>query len=845
MTQAVSRYWHERAQGRVVSIDDVIGVAEESPDFKATRATAIRVIASQAAVLSSGDPQAAADAATVIPGSLFSSVAGVGVGGPLPKIDGYDLVSCLGRGGMGAVFEGYQQSTGRRVAIKFMLDEVGDSGAARQRFEREAEVVARLQHPGIVSIIDSGVRKGRYFYVMEYVPGKMLDDALPPGECDPARALRLIAEVCDAVDYAHQRGVLHRDLKPSNVIVDAAGTPHLLDFGLAKTFDPSESDGSSHGALGLTISGPDQLLGTVAYMSPEQALGRHDETSVRTDVYALGAIAYELITGRLPCRATGSLRDVLARIAEEDPPPLSTLRKRLSRDLDAVLLKSLEKSPDRRYATAGEFAADIRRLLAGEPVVARRVGPMGRSVRWVRRNRSISAVIAAAVLTIMVVSGIMLGRIVRERNLAMQNFALLRSILESADPEKSTGVTVLQLLDGAGKRMDAVPPEQDLTEAEVREILGTVYRKFGAYDRAVANQIRALQIRERHASGDDPAVADALHNLAATLWWDGRYEEAEGLYTRSLDIRKRIARGDSSEVAMSLTHLAACRLRMGRPAEARQLYTEALDMRKRMYGAEHEEVAQSINNLARCSLEAGRFDEAQALFSDALAMIRRLKGDVHAGTAAASQNLGDCLLRKAETLAAAEDTEEAASAGAEARAAFERAMSVRKQMYTEGHHLVAVSMNGLARAELYGGNAARALELAKKSVEMLRATRRADHPDLADALETLALAQLRAGDLTGAESSLRESAGILVNARPRNDAVVGRVQGSLGLVLTAQHDWADAETALTECLRLMRSTRGEASPEVAQARRRLVALLTAKGEPARAEQYKSDSGPVR
>ena len=326
VSEAVSRFWSERGHGRAVSVDEVLETMGPVGDYAQTRATTIRVIASQAAVVSGAMENVSEDDRATVASSIGSASGKLTRHGPMPQIEGYDLVACLGAGGMGAVFEGYQSSTGRRVAVKFMLDAAGMHEGARKRFEREVEVVARLEHPGIVSVIDSGVRKGKYYYVMEYVTGKMLDKALTPGQCPPETAIKLITQVCDAVDYAHQHGVLHRDLKPSNIIVDEKGLPHLLDFGLAKVFDPAESDGGSHGQMGLTISGPGHLLGTLAYMSPEQARGRHDETSVRTDVYSLGAIAYELLTGRLPCLMSDSLSNTLASIMEQDPPAASSIR---------------------------------------------------------------------------------------------------------------------------------------------------------------------------------------------------------------------------------------------------------------------------------------------------------------------------------------------------------------------------------------------------------------------------------------------------------------------------------------------------------------------------------------
>jgi len=838
-SEVVERYWKACAAGRPVTVDELLQTADTAVDALQLRATVMRTIAAQTAAYADRASEPAASDASVLWHAMRGS-------GPMPDVAGYDLVRSLGRGGMGAVFEAYQKSTGRRVAIKFMLDAVGAAESARKRFEREVEVVARLQHPSIVSVIDSGVRSGQYFYVMEFVEGRNLDTMMVPGACPVRDAVSIMAMICDAVDYAHQHGVLHRDLKPGNVLVDAQMMPHLLDFGLAKVFDPETNDGGSHGQLGLTVSGPGQLLGTVAYMSPEQAAGRHEETNVRTDVYALGVIAYELITGRLPVLTEGSLQEVLTGIMTSDPPPPSALRAGVTRDLDAVLLKALEKSPARRYATAGECAADLRRALAGEPVLARRISAAGRAWRWVGRNRAVSAVSAGALLTLLVVSTILIAQIVREssiaaaeRDLAQANFDRLRMILESADPERSPGgATVLQLLDTATHALDESPPDNLRAEAEIREVLGSVYRKLGEYAKAIDHQSRVLQIREKIAGRRvDPLVAEALHNLAATLWWDGSFARAEDLYIRSLEMRRTLHRGDHPSVAFSLTHLAACRLRMGKQEDARRMYEEALAMRRRLYGSEHEEIAQSLNNLAKCLLESGALSEAEALHREALEMIRRVRGDRFIGTAAASQNLGECLLRRAEAEEAAGRSSHDSEALRGARDAFATALDIREATFPSGHHLIAASISGLARVELRLGNIERAEELARKSIEELTRTRRSDHPDFVAGLSSRAKVEMARSRHADAVATLEHAVRIAAAVRPRDEVLLAELYGHLGLALALSGAYDRSEEMLAASLDQLRHWRGAEAPETVIAHRRMVALFDLQDEPRRAAHF--------
>ena len=389
--------------------------------------------------------------ATIV-GPVTGTMTSFADGEAVPAIEGYTLGRCIGRGGMGVVYEGHQLATDRRVAIKFLLDVAGNSESIRTRFEREVAVVVRLEHEGIVRVIDSGVKRGSYYYVMEYVEGQGLDDALPPGKADIKHTVAMIASVCDAVDYAHQRGVLHRDLKPGNVIVDAKTRPRLLDFGVAKTLDDPTTTASAREKYNITGQG--QIVGTVAYMSPEQAAGDANMASMRSDVYSLGAMLYELLAGRLPIETVGSLRDILTAIAEKDPSPPSTYRKQIPKDLDAIVLKALEKKPALRYATAGEFAADLRRFLAHEPVTARRLSAAGRTWRWCVRNTALATTIAIATVTLTVTSTTLVKGLIRQRDIAVfkRAIAKAKTIGEALD-----NPAVMKVLLTANGLADQVP----------------------------------------------------------------------------------------------------------------------------------------------------------------------------------------------------------------------------------------------------------------------------------------------------------------------------------------------------------------------------------------------------
>ncbi len=282
---------------------------------------------------------------------------------PLPHAFGdYELLEEIGRGGMGVVYRAVQKSLGRTVAIKMLLRRDLATAADLSRFRSEAEAAAQLDHPGIVSIFEVGECDGHPFYSMQFVEGTTLAKRLRQGPLPLREAAALLAKVADAVQAAHARGVLHRDLKPSNILIDGSGEPHVSDFGLAKRLEAEES---------VTHTGA--ILGTPCYMSPEQAAGSRGDVGPTSDVWSLGTILYQMLTGRPPFQASSPM-DTLLAVLESDPPVPRSIDRHVDRDLEMIALKSLQKPQELRYASAAELAADLRAFLAGEPVAARHGG---------------------------------------------------------------------------------------------------------------------------------------------------------------------------------------------------------------------------------------------------------------------------------------------------------------------------------------------------------------------------------------------------------------------------------------------------------------------------------------
>ncbi len=293
----------------------------------------------------------------------------------------YEILRELARGGMGVVFQARQLSLNRPVALKMILaGQLADDREVR-RFYTEAEAAGNLDHPGIVPIFEVGQHEGQHFFSMGFVEGQSLSQRLAQGPLPPREAAEIIRRVSEAIEYAHRRGVIHRDLKPANILLDLQGNPRVTDFGLAKKVQ---------GDSGLTGSG--QIMGTPSYMPPEQAGGNRGDVGPASDVYALGATLYALLTGRPPFQAATAMDTVLQVLSDEPVPP-RRLNPAVDRDLETICLKCLAKAPGSRYGSAAALGADLERFLAGRPILARPVSPWERSVKWVRRRPAIAALI--------------------------------------------------------------------------------------------------------------------------------------------------------------------------------------------------------------------------------------------------------------------------------------------------------------------------------------------------------------------------------------------------------------------------------------------------------------------
>ncbi len=762
----VERFLKMRRQGRRVSIDDAVNAAEglDAAQKLKARATAIGVISRLSRE------------------SAFQSLHDVGDGlldeladDELPEIDGYDVIDVVGRGGMGMVYEAYQQSTGRRVAIKFMLERAAASEAARRRFEREVELIARFQHPNIISVIDSGVHNSRLYYVMEFVTGSPLDQAMEPGHQDVRGSLELLKRIAEAVEYAHQRGVLHRDLKPSNILLDDRGEPRLVDFGLAKAFD-TRRDAQQR----LSISQPGQLIGTLAYMPPEQARGQIERISVRTDVYALGAIGYEMVTGRLPCLVDDALDAVLVRITTQDAKAPSSVRKGVAKDVDAILLKALEKAPELRYAGAGEFAADIDRFLRDRPVEARRIGSVERSARWVRRNKRVTLVALTAAAIILAVSLVAIVRVTsagRERDRSAQATTEATAWMDNAlaslnlQDVREGKILVEDLLARQDLQLETNPPGDPLVEGILHQRFGENWIIFQRYGRAERHLRRALELTRQQLKAPHEDIARAMHHLARCYYHQANFAAAEELYRQALTMRREVLTAPDENLAMSLNHLAATLDIRGDPSAAEGLFREALEMLRELHGEESLQIAGQLNNLATCLRTQGRYAEAAALFAEALRLARAIPDEHQDRNVARSlHNLATCQLGLGELDGAEEN--------------FTEALALKRRMFGEeaSKPTIALTLLSLARVLRAQGKLDDALDICNEAIAIQRELNpeKTPHHEEAAELALLGRIHMEMGNAGAAEPFLNEAVGIYEAVWPEGHARLDEAREWLG-----------------------------------------------------------------
>ncbi|HEY3174190.1 MAG TPA: serine/threonine-protein kinase [Candidatus Polarisedimenticolia bacterium] len=609
------------------------------------------------------------------------------------RVGPYRLLRELGRGGMGVVHFAEREEGGfrQRVAIK-LIKRGMDSDAILQRFLRERQILAGLDHPNVARLLDGGVtEEGQPWFAMEHVDGEPLIEWCDARRLGVPERLRLFEGACRAVQYAHGQLVVHRDLKPSNMLVTADGQLKLLDFGVAKLLTETQ-EGATLTEVGIHPLTPE-------YAAPEQVRG--EPVTTATDVYALGLVLYELLAGRRAYGERATSREELARAAcEVDPPAPSAsvgvprVARTLKGDLDAVVLKALRKEPQRRYASAEALADDVRRHLAGQPVLARPDSAGYRTGKFIGRHRL--GVTAVSVATLSLLAGLLgtawqAAVAARERDRARlearraeQVKEFLVGMFRASDPAESKGreITAKELLDRGTEGIEKDLAGQPVVQADLLYIMSVSFWTLGRLDRARELDERSIELLRKEFGPDHPLIARGLDSLRGIHYDSGDLPAAQRIGRQALDMRRRLLAADSADVAESMANLGTVLVRQANLGEAEPLLRGALEIRRKQLGTEHPDTARSAMNLADLLHAKGDYAAAEELHREALAQRRKLRGDLHPEVAAALSRLG-------ATLTAKGDLE-----GAEA--ANREALDIRRKVYGEEHRQIPLTMVYLA-----------------------------------------------------------------------------------------------------------------------------------------------------
>ena len=681
------------------------------------------------------------------------------------RIGRYRIKRVIASGGMGTVYEAMQEQPRRVVALKLMRAGMTSRSALR-RFDYEAQILARLRHPGIAQVYEAGTHgegsSAVPFFAMEYVPGaRTLTEFAESKKLSVNERLALFAAVCDAVHHGHQKGVIHRDLKPGNILVDSSGLVKVIDFGVARATD-------SDMAVTTLQTDVGQLVGTVQYMSPEQVVADPHDLDTRSDVYALGVVMYELLTGKLPYDISHkAVFEATRVIREQAPTRMSTAELPMRGDVETICFKAMEKDRERRYQSALDLAQDIRRFLNHEPIAARPPSLVYQLRVFAKRNRlacsAIGAVFVVAVAAAVVSTGFAV-QATKARNDAMAAERTARSeasksevvsrflqdMLASADPsdgQNQADVTVREVLDQAAASIGASMAKTPELEAAVRSTVGATYYMLGLFDQSEPHLQRAVELQRDRASDDPAGLIASLNQLGDLRVRQGRYAEAVDLHREAAAAATREAQGrESAALSESIGKLGAALRYLNRYEEAEPLYVESLEMRRRLFGDRSAEVSASLNNLGFLYRHLGRLDEAESALRESLSIRQALMGPDDRRIAITMNNLGSVLYKRGDLT--------------NAEQMFRGSYEMLERIYGTDHTTTATSLFGLAKALGDQGREAEAETLMRRVLAIDRSRYGDMHPEVAIDLRAIAELASKRGAHKEAIAMLREAVAI-------------------------------------------------------------------------------------
>jgi eukaryotic-like serine/threonine-protein kinase len=794
----------------------------------------------------------------------------------------YHIVRVLGEGGMGTVYEAVQEEPRRVVALKVIKLGLATPDRLR-RFRQESQALARLQHPGIAQIYESSTADTglgpQPFFAMEFIRGLPLNKYAEVHQLDTRQKLALMVKICEAVHHAHQRGLIHRDLKPGNILVDETGQPKILDFGVARIIeaDPQESDSQP------TMTGLGQLVGTLAYMSPEQVLGDPLEVDTRSDVYALGVILYELLAGRLPYQVNPrQLTEAVHTIREEEPASLSSIGRDYRGDIETLVRKALEKDKTRRFTSAADLGADILRHLHDEPIMARPPSAVYQLRKFARRHRGLMAGMAAVLVVLLAGVAVSAWMAVRASRAEAEARAvsefLQKDLLAEASASTQAGpnakpdphLEVRTVLDRAAARIPGKFQKQPLVEASIRQTIGEAYADLGLFSEAEQQEQRALTIRGRILGEAHPDTLESMDRLAILYRLEGKYAEAEPLRKKFLEVRRQKLGELHPDTLDAMNNLALLYRYEGKPGLAEPLYVKAVEGLHRLKGVENRQTVLTMANLAQLYDDQAKYAQAEQLYGEVLEAAPRVLGEEHPDTLILMNNLAmvyqdegkfaqaELLQRKVmevdSRVLGAEHPDTLIDFGnmaklyrnqgkyPEAEALFTRTLETERRVLGEDQPVTMTTMSLLGSLKGYEGKYADAEQLLTRALDGQRRVLGNEHRSTQNSLVWLGQVRLQQQKYAQAEANFRAALNIYVRTNPE---VWQRYncQSLLGASLAGEGKYDEAEPQLLAAYETMLQRRDQIPaanrPDLETAGAQIVRLYDDWGKPDKAAEWRS------